>query len=69
MELPDPAVGLCSTCRHCRIVKSVRAAFYLCERSFVDSRYRKYPPLPVTRCEGHEPRSEDDTDGPDEPRF
>ena len=41
-------------CRRCRIVESARATFYLCERSFVDPRFRKYPPLPVIRCAGYE---------------
>lgn len=44
-------------CRHCRIVQSARTTFYLCERSFTDPRFRKYPPLPVIRCAGYEPQS------------
>lgn len=49
----DPAVGLCATCRHARVVRNRRgSAFYLCRRSETDPRYRKYPQLPVTRCAG-----------------
>jgi len=48
----DPAVGLCSRCQHCRIVKSERSTFYMCQRSFTEPEYRKYPPLPVLRCAG-----------------
>lgn len=28
--------------------------FWLCGRSAEDPRYRKYPPLPVVRCEGYD---------------
>ena len=52
----DPVKGLCTTCRHCRMVAGARSAFYLCERSFTDPRFPKYPPLPVVRCEGYERR-------------
>ena len=68
MTIENPAVGLCATCQHCRIVQSPRATFYLCERSFVDNRFRKYPPLPVIRCMGYEVKPDQEAD-PDEPRF
>jgi hypothetical protein len=48
-------VGLCATCVHCRVVRTRRSAFYLCQRSFTDPRFPKYPRLPVLRCIGHEP--------------
>ena len=54
--MKDPAVGLCSDCQHCRIVKSERSAFYLCRMSFTNPEYRKYPPLPVLRCLGYRAR-------------
>jgi hypothetical protein len=54
--MPEPdEVGLCRTCRHSRIVPAPRSTFYLCERSFIDPRFLKYPPLPVIRCVGFEP--------------
>ena len=56
-------------CRHCRIVQSARATFYLCERSFVDPRFRKYPPLPVIRCAGYEPQPGQEPDEPGKPGF
>ena len=57
----NPAVGLCSNCQHCRIVKSERSAFYLCRLSVTNPEFRKYPPLPVLRCTGYRPAlSEDD---------
>jgi hypothetical protein len=49
----DP--GLCATCVHCRVVRSRRSAFYLCQRSFTDARFPKYPRLPVLECIGYEP--------------
>ena len=51
----EPGVGLCSVCRHARRIESGRGStFWLCERSFVDPRYPKYPPLPVRACAGYE---------------
>jgi hypothetical protein len=69
MPTEDPAVGLCATCRHCRIVQSARSTFHLCELSFVDERFRKYPPLPVVRCGGYEPGRNAEPPAPDEPPF
>lgn len=52
--MDNPAIGLCATCQHCRIVQSERSTFYMCQRSFTQPEYRKYPPLPVLRCPGYE---------------
>jgi len=53
----DPAWGLCATCRHVRVIASDRGArFAMCDLSRTDARYPRYPPLPVRRCAGHEPR-------------
>jgi len=60
----DPAVGLCSDCQHCRIVKSERSAFYLCRMSFTNPEYRKYPPLPVLRCPGYRARPAGEVEPP-----
>lgn len=49
------AIGLCSDCQHCRIVKSERSVFYMCRLALTNPEYRKYPPLPVLRCAGHTP--------------
>ncbi len=52
--------GLCATCRHAREVENSRGSrFLLCERSRTDPRFPRYPPLPVLRCAGHEPRLTD----------
>jgi len=49
----DPRVGLCSACQHARIVESGRGSrFWLCELAKSDPRFRRYPPLPVLRCDG-----------------
>jgi hypothetical protein len=69
MDNEEASVGLCATCLQCRRVPSARATFYLCERSFQDSRYRKYPPLPVIRCHGYEAVVEAPPPDRDEPRF
>jgi hypothetical protein len=51
----EGAVGLCTACAWARRVASGRGSvFWLCERSRVDARFRKYPPLPVVACEGFE---------------
>jgi hypothetical protein len=48
------SIGLCATCAHCRIVRSARSAFYLCQRSLTDPNFEKYPSLPMICCSGHE---------------
>lgn len=65
----DPAVGLCSVCRHVRVTGNRRGSrFYLCGRSAEDPRFRRYPPLPVVRCVGFEPSAppEPSADAPSE---
>jgi hypothetical protein len=46
--------GLCATCAHCRVITTRRSTFYMCQRSFTDARFPKYPRLPVLRCVGYE---------------
>ncbi len=52
MAALDRRVGLCSVCANVRLVRGDRSTFYLCELAFRDARFRKYPALPVLRCEG-----------------
>ena len=48
-------VGLCLNCRHMRRMESDRGSmFYLCGLSATDSRFPKYPRLPVLACAGYE---------------
>ena len=57
----DPRVGLCSVCANVRRVRgNPGSTFYLCELAFSDPRFRKYPALPVVRCDGFVRTSEDD---------
>jgi hypothetical protein len=49
----DARIGLCATCRYSRTVAGARSVFYLCERSFSDPRFPRYPSLPVIKCEGY----------------
>ena len=52
----DKTVGLCASCRNVQRVRSSKGStFYLCRLSAVDSRYAKYPVLPVRTCPGYEP--------------
>jgi len=36
------------------VVSGKGSVFWMCERSKVDPRFRKYPPLPVLACAGFE---------------
>jgi hypothetical protein len=48
-------MNLCDTCQHCRTIRSDRGSvFLLCERSFSDPAFPKYPRLPVLECRGYE---------------
>jgi hypothetical protein len=48
--------GLCEHCAHMREIKSDRGStFYRCALSDVDSRFPKYPRLPVLQCSGYRP--------------
>ena len=57
MDPVESGIGLCATCRYQRTVEGVRSTFSLCERSFTDPRFLKYPPLPVVRCVGYVERA------------
>ncbi|NNE09778.1 MAG: hypothetical protein HKN20_14555 [Gemmatimonadetes bacterium] len=51
----DRRAGLCASCMHARLIESDRGSrFLLCALSRADSRFRKYPTLPVTLCAGYE---------------
>jgi hypothetical protein len=54
-ETWDPlSLGLCSDCAHARRMTSDRASTFLqCQLSFTDSRFEKYPQLPVLTCNGY----------------
>lgn len=61
--MPEPraedreAAGLCASCLHARIQRNARgSAFWRCARADEGPRFRRYPPLPVLQCAGHEER-------------
>jgi hypothetical protein len=48
------SASLCKTCIRAReIVSGKGSRFLLCELSQSDSRFPKYPPQPVNRCDGY----------------
>jgi hypothetical protein len=54
-ERPPASAGLCATCRHVRVIVNDRGSrFVLCELSKSDPSFRRFPPLPVLTCRGHE---------------
>lgn len=60
MPAAPPPNGLCDSCAHQQLVPNTRGSvFSLCLRSRTDSRYPRYPRVPVARCPGHEPRDPD----------
>jgi hypothetical protein len=56
----DPShVSLCLDCVHAKRVEGKEDTFYsLCELSFANRTFPKYPRLPVLRCPGYVKRSE-----------
>ena len=51
--MTDP--GLCGSCTHAKIIENRHGSkFYLCEMSYIDPAFRRYPPLPVVQCPGYE---------------
>lgn len=57
------SAGLCSLCAHQRVVVSGRGStFSLCLRAREDSRFAKYPRVPVLTCAGYEPRGSEAED-------
>lgn len=48
------SAGLCADCAYSRRIESARdSLFVLCELSFTDPRFPKYPRLPVLSCDGY----------------
>ena len=53
--------GLCADCQFLRLLRNERGSgFYQCGKSFVDSRFAKYPRLPVRECPGYAKRESGD---------
>jgi hypothetical protein len=50
--------GLCADCAHARGIESPRgSSFILCQLSFTDPLFTKYPRLPVLVCDGYKKNS------------
>ena len=49
---------LCETCENVRVVCTARSRFLLCELSFTNAAYSKYPPQPVVRCDGYQKKKQ-----------
>jgi hypothetical protein len=46
--------GLCGDCAYARRIESAfDSTFFLCELSFTDPRFPKYPRLPLLSCNGY----------------
>jgi hypothetical protein len=57
----EQAVGLCAVCAHAQVIRNDRGSrFYLCRLAATDPRFRKYPVLPVRRCDGFATAAEAD---------
>ena len=55
--------SLCETCAWMREVVTPKGSrFLLCRLSQTDPAYPKYPPQPVVRCEGYQPREKNEQD-------
>jgi hypothetical protein len=49
-----PRAGLCADCLNARHIETARGSvFILCGLSATDSRFPKYPRLPVLQCSGY----------------
>jgi hypothetical protein len=55
LDVRRAAIGLCLDCVHAKVIRSDRGTvFYRCQLSDTDSRFPKYPRLPVETCAGYE---------------
>ena len=52
---PQTPPGLCQECIHARRIASDRGSvFFFCQLARTDTRFKKYPRLPVLSCIGYE---------------
>ena len=55
--------SLCETCARVREVITPRGSrFLLCQLSRTDPAFPKYPPQPMVRCDGYQPRGDSEQD-------
>ena len=48
--------SLCASCQNVREICTARSRFLLCELSLTNADYPKYPPQPIVRCDGYQPK-------------
>lgn len=54
----SPPPGQCESCSYAHIIISGKGSqFFYCTRAEIDTRYPKYPRLPVVECPGYKARS------------
>ena len=54
--------SLCESCRWMREILTPKGSrFLLCELAKTQALYPKYPPQPVVRCQGYQPKQSDAT--------
>jgi hypothetical protein len=58
--------SLCETCENVREICTARSRFLLCELSFTNAIYSKYPSQPVVHCDGYRPKNNVDEGEPGE---
>ena len=52
--------SLCELCQHRQVVNTPRGSrFLLCQLSFGNPRYPKYPPQPIQLCQGFQSLSQE----------
>ena len=62
--------GLCATCANAKIVTSSRGSeFVMCQLSFTDPDFPRYPPLPVLTCRGYQADTDNGYSSTALPRF
>jgi len=53
----DMIPSLCEQCQNMREIRTPKGSrFLLCQLSLTNSDYPKYPPQPVFRCDGYQPK-------------
>ena len=52
--------SLCETCENVRDICTARSRFLLCELSFTNAAYVKYPRQPIVRCDSYRPSNNAD---------
>jgi len=61
---PRVRLGLCGHCQHAQRIESDRGSVFVrCQLGLRDSRFAKYPRLPVVGCAGYDEKTTDEPPG------